>query len=64
MNIELTPTQANDLLACLDASIKAGGVRTAVVAMPLVAVIHNSSEEDAKDQTPPVVDGRVDHGEI
>ena len=61
MTIEITPTQANDLLACLDAAIKAGGVRTATVAMPLVALIHNTAEKEAKaneekDQNLPVVE--------
>lgn len=51
MNIELTPNQTNDLLACLDAAIKAGGVRTAVVAMPLVALLHEAAEE--KIDSPP-----------
>lgn len=49
MTIELTPTQANDLLACLDAAIKAGGVRTAAVAMPLVGIVHGAAEEAAKE---------------
>jgi hypothetical protein len=50
MNIELTQAQAQELLACLDLAIKAGGIRTATVAMPLVAMIHLAAEEVAEEK--------------
>jgi hypothetical protein len=56
MTLELTQAQAQEMLTCLDIAIKAGGIRTASVAMPLVAMIHAAAEQVDKDEHPPVVE--------
>jgi len=44
MNITLTETEANNLIALLDVATKAGGLQVAAAALPLVAKIQEASQ--------------------
>ena len=44
MNITLTETEANNLIALLDVATKAGGLQVAQAALPLVAKIQEAAQ--------------------
>jgi len=51
MNLTLTETEANNLIALLDIATKAGGLQVAQAALPLVAKIQSAAapKEDAPE---------------
>ena len=51
MNITLTETEANNLIALLDVATKAGGLQVAAAALPLVAKIQDAAAQAAPSTT-------------